>query len=106
MKIDELVELPWTWEGPNHIREGGNETFEYRVKELPDFFVLGESPQEARREAVPALRAFLQSYLENGEVPPVPANATSWRFTVPWRIAGSEASQAYASRDLIPIPAE
>lgn len=93
MTLDDLVELPWTWQGPNRITDSSGTSFEYRIEELPDFFVLGASLGEARREAVPALRAFLQSYLESGEVPTLPNSTSLWRFVVPWRSPTSEVRQ-------------
>jgi predicted RNase H-like HicB family nuclease len=79
MNIDDLMMLPWTWQGPRPVAEGDEIThYELRVAELPDFFVAGESAKEAREEAAPALRAFLESYLEAGDLPPMPTRPDHW----------------------------
>jgi predicted RNase H-like HicB family nuclease len=52
--------------------EHGNEWWEIRIEELPDFFVAARTRDEAIAEAAPALAAFLESYLGRGELPPLP----------------------------------
>jgi hypothetical protein len=73
MTAREMVGLSWTWIGPTLERDDqGNEWWELRVGELPDFFVAATSAEEARMEAAPALEAFLQSYLNAGDRPRLP----------------------------------
>jgi len=79
--IDELVRLPWTWQGPTLRKEDDAEYWELRIAELRDFFVAGETRDEVVWEALPALRGFLDSYLSNGELPPLP-QPTSWRLYI------------------------
>jgi predicted RNase H-like HicB family nuclease len=76
-----MAGLGWTWEGPRQVTEDGVTHFELTVRELPDFFVAGHTRDEVLTEARPALAAFLQSYVENGESPPLPAD-DHWRITV------------------------
>ncbi len=88
MTLDEMMGLAWGWMGPAEVHEsGGTPHFEIRIRELPDFFVAGRSREEALAGSRPALRAFLQSYLDHGEAPPLPARRTvSWvvrRATMP-----------------------
>ena len=80
MTLGEMMHLPWGWEGPMEVREPNEEAhFELRVKELCDFFVAGRTPEEALANCAAALRAFLQSYLDAGEEPPLPATREpSW----------------------------
>jgi hypothetical protein len=68
-----MVGLPWRWLGPTHERdEHGNEWWEVRIEELPEFFVAMPTSQAAIAEVGPALTAFLDSYLSQGETPPLP----------------------------------
>src|SRR5262245_25595879 len=93
MTLEQLLKQPWTWEGPRRGTESGETFFEYRIRELPDFFVAGETPEEADRERIPALRAFLESYVDNGEMPPLPAVVAAAGFFLIWatrvRLEGS-----------------
>lgn len=81
MTLDDMVALPWSWEGPREVQDDGNTYFELVIRELPDFFVAGKSRDEVLAEAVPALTEFLRSYLDNHEVPPLP-DSRNWRFSV------------------------
>lgn len=70
----QMVGLPWRWVGPTHERdEAGNEWWELRIEELPDFFVAAETHEGVIAEASAALTAFLESYVGAGETPPLPA---------------------------------
>lgn len=76
MKLGELTRLGWTWQGPVEVQDPvTGPHFEIRIRELPEYFAAGATREEAMVAAVPALRAFLQSYLDNGEQPPMPADA-------------------------------
>lgn len=82
LSINEMTRLPWTWEGPLKVLEDGATHYELRIRELPDFFLAAESESELMRELKPAMRAFLQSYLERGEQPPLPEPGTWEMFPV------------------------
>ena len=83
MTLDELMGLPWTWIGPRRVVDPDEgEYFELRVAELPDFYVAESTAMEARQEANPALRAFLASYTDAGEDPPVPTPSPFWQWLV------------------------
>jgi predicted RNase H-like HicB family nuclease len=69
-----MVGLPWQWVGPVHESDSsGNEWWEIRVRELPDFFVAAPTRKAAIAEVGTALEAFLESYAAHGELPPLPA---------------------------------
>jgi predicted RNase H-like HicB family nuclease len=70
--IEELMVLPWGWVGPFRVQEDGDTFWEARIRELPDFFVAGTSAPEVEEQCEDALRAFLMSYIEAGEEPPLP----------------------------------
>src|SRR5690349_20134700 len=75
MNINELLRLQWTWHGPALVQEAGSDPhFELRVRELPEFFVAGRTREEVLVASGPALYAFLLSYVDHQEVPPLPAN--------------------------------
>ena len=68
-----MVGLPWSWVGPTEEKdEHGNVWHELRVEELPDFFVAADSAKAVIAQAGAALEAFLESYLEQGQQPPLP----------------------------------
>jgi len=67
MTVEELLAYPWTWQGPFRVVDGGQQHWEMRVAELPGFFVAGETGDDVRREAIEALRAYLESFLESGD---------------------------------------
>lgn len=81
MTLDEMLKQPWTWIGPRHKAEDGDSYFELRVAELPDFFVLGETALAARDAARDALAAFLASYTDGGEIPPLPQQRAAWLWS-------------------------
>ena len=70
--IDKLMECRWTWQGPTMRQQDGEASFEMRIQELPDFFVAARTRDGVQMEMEDALRAFLLSYLDRGESPPVP----------------------------------
>lgn len=69
--VDLFLTLPWTIEREDDAYEGVP-SVELRVAELPGFVVCGETAEEAEEGFWPALGAFLSSYLDEGEVPPIP----------------------------------
>lgn len=68
-----LVGLPWTWEGPHRREENGAIWWELRIKELPGFFVAGDTKEVAIGESSDALEAWLQSMVDEPNWPPLPA---------------------------------
>lgn len=73
LTLQKLIKLPWRIRGPKLQRdEHGNQWWEIRVDELPEFMVAAETADEAIRDYLPALKAFLASYTERGETPPLP----------------------------------
>lgn len=73
----QMVAFPWAWQGPGRTPQRdahGNEWFEIRIVELPDFYVAAPTADQVIAEAGPALEAFLDSYLQEGEQPPLPAS--------------------------------
>ncbi len=93
--LDELVDLPWTWQGPTEVHDDGAAYWEIRVAELPEFFVAGETYDKVLSELPAALKAFLASYLERGESPPTPEHPERWRVVKVW----SPAQAAAATRE-------
>lgn len=78
-KLQELMAMPWTWVGPHKVTEGKKSHWELRIRELPDFLVAGSTEKEVKTEAAAALEAFLASYVDAGETPPLPT-LPQWRF--------------------------
>lgn len=73
MNAGDYLMLPWTIRGPARVTdEHGNTHYEMRVRELPDFLVAASSEAEALHDFRSALLIFLESYTNEGEVPPVP----------------------------------
>ena len=79
LTIEQLLAASWSWQGPKEVREDDRTHFELRVAELPDFLVAGETREEVLQEAAPALRAFLLSFVEREETPPLPERR-AWVF--------------------------
>lgn len=82
MTIDGYLRLPWTI-----IRSDRDDDGEYivlEVAELPGFVVACSTKDEVESEFWPALRAFLLSYLDNGDEPPIPAGAGRSGMTTRW----------------------
>ena len=80
-EVDELLKLPWTWIGPIRVEEDGRVQYEIRIDELPEFIVAARRKKQAIDEAVPALRAYLESFVEHGETPPLPRVSGEWQVT-------------------------
>ena len=70
--LELLMSMDWTLAGPREVRDEDGAFFEMRVAELPDFFVAARTEAEVRAEAEDALRTFLASYVDRGELPPLP----------------------------------
>lgn len=104
--LDQLVAMRWTWHGPRRVESDGSVHWELTIEELPDFFVAASSYDEVIAELRPALRAFLQSYVERGEAPPFPADPTAWHVQVLPVASGAERQRevpagAHITRDLV-----
>jgi predicted RNase H-like HicB family nuclease len=67
---DFYVRLPWTLVPSARDDDGTYLVLE--VRELPGFIVTGKDEEEIAAEFWPALEAFIESYLEDGEHPPLP----------------------------------
>lgn len=81
MVYEVLLGRPWGWVGPVEVTDEGATHFELRIRDLPDFFVAGVSRADVLNEALPALRAFLDSYPPHER--PVPeAKQGDWQTTV------------------------
>ncbi len=72
MTLEELMLQPWTWTEPMFVPDPEGAYWEQRVAELPDFFVAAAGRSDVMKEAPAALRAFLESYVDRGENPPLP----------------------------------
>ena len=83
MTLEQLLLLPWSWSDPIREVTDGVEQWVRTIRELPEFFVAGASVEELDEECGPALEAYLQSYLERGEEPPLPnPGRREWVFLV------------------------
>ncbi len=79
MKTETLLKLPWTWKGPRPVTEEGVTYWVVTVEELEGFVVAGETREEVEQERTDALAQFLQSYVDDGELPPLPP----WKVSMP-----------------------
>lgn len=77
-QIERYLQLPWTIELERHTDDG--DYIALRVAELPGFIVADRTVEGAEHVFWPALRDFLNSYLEAGETPPTPEG---FRITAP-----------------------
>ena len=78
--LAELINQPWSWVGPTRISDPeSGDYFELRIRELPAFLVAGKTRDETLGEAMDALEALLENYLERKEAPPLPAKRDVWR---------------------------
>jgi len=84
LSLDELLMLDWGWDGPREVTDDDESVYwEMRISELPDFFVAGDTHDEVLDELKPALRSFLQSFLDNDEIPSLPEGKRRWVFYQP-----------------------
>lgn len=106
LTLDEMLVLPWNWQGPKRTKnQDGSEHYEMRIAELADFFLAAESKDGVLDQLVPALKAYLQSYIERGETVPSPAAVGTWQFVVPQKQrAATETATVYATLSR-PVPA-
>jgi len=92
MTLEQLLLLPWTWDGPTVVHDPEGIYWEVRIQELPEFFVAAPTENELREELVPALAAFLRSYIDRGQEPPRPnPGRREWVFMINGRPVGVEA---------------
>ena len=101
--VESLMKKPWTLVGPTRVDAPEGTHFAIRIEELPDFFVAELSPREALAEFPDALRAFILSYLERDELPPLPE--PKWQIAeVAWRpIPGPRESLGLGSVEGSPV---
>ncbi len=80
--LQDLMLMPWTIRGPvERVDAHGQRWWEIRVLELPGFFVAAETEDESVMEYRPALSAYLASFVDREEEPPVPTPAkAAWQF--------------------------
>lgn len=73
--LEYYVSLPWTIRRSVDEREGCRTELILEIEELPGFVLAEHTEAELLAHYRPALECFLESYLEDGEVPPVPEAA-------------------------------
>jgi len=117
MTVAEYLRMPWTINRSVHHDDG--DYIALHVEELPGFVVAGRTDDEVEHLFWDALPAFLQSYLAEGEQPPLPnallanppqldlgvalevsyhrPNLTTWYPEQGARSVGSGLTQRYAS---------
>lgn len=71
--LELYLSLPWTIR--RSVRNDDGRYFVLTVDELEGFVVTGRTYDELNENFWPALSAFIQSYLEDGEEPPMPEKA-------------------------------
>jgi predicted RNase H-like HicB family nuclease len=76
MTLREMMQQRWSVVGPRQVELDGFPYWEIQVAELPDFVVAGETRAEVLNEYPAALEAFLRSFVEAGEDPPLPHHGT------------------------------
>jgi predicted RNase H-like HicB family nuclease len=72
MTLQEMLLLPWTWSEVGRQVTDGVDEYLRTIDELPGFFVAAASPDELYEEMAPALEAYLQSFVDRDEEPPLP----------------------------------
>jgi predicted RNase H-like HicB family nuclease len=98
LDVTELARLPWGWQGPRRVMEDGATHYELRIRELPDFFLAARTEEELMRELKPALRSYLQTYLDRNEDPPMPERLTWQMIPLP---VGPQVTQSAVNPGLV-----
>ncbi len=75
-RVQFLLRAPWTVVADPAAEQGKTVL---RVQELPEFLVVGSTGDDLVNEFWLALGSLLESYLEDGQDPPLPAG-----FRLPW----------------------
>jgi predicted RNase H-like HicB family nuclease len=70
MSLDDYLRMPWTVSRSVHDDDG--EYVALHIDELPGFVVAARDENELERLFWEALPPFLESYLSEGETPPLP----------------------------------
>jgi predicted RNase H-like HicB family nuclease len=70
MSLDDYLRMPWTVSRSVHDDDG--EYVALQIDELPGFVVAARDENELERLFWEALPPFLESYLSEGETPPLP----------------------------------
>jgi predicted RNase H-like HicB family nuclease len=86
MELHQLMVMPWSIHGPRKVIEEGSTHWEIKIQELPDFFVAATSRDEVLREYHGALQAYLQSYTDRQQVPPLPKEQNVWWVFSPAKV--------------------
>lgn len=68
--VEWLVRCPWTQRRTQHDTDQERPYWMLRIDEMPDFMLACDTAEALARETPDALRAFLGSYIESGEMPP------------------------------------
>ena len=76
MSVADYIALPWTVRRSEHDDDG--HYIALTVDELPGLVAAGRSEEEAEVAFWDALSAFLRSYLEAGEQPPLPSRPAAY----------------------------
>lgn len=99
-RIEDYLNLSWTT--LDSVRDDDGQYFVRRVEELPGFVVAARSESELEREYRAALRTFIESYLEDGEEPPLPSKTASLTWTGDaWETMGAS-SNSSAATEVVP----
>ena len=75
MRLAHYISLPWTVRRAEHDDDG--RYIALTVDELPGFVAAGRTEEEAEAAFWDAFPAFLRSYLDAGEQPPLPGRAVA-----------------------------
>jgi hypothetical protein len=87
------LSLPWTIERSEHHDDG--DYVALRVKELPGFLIASADEGELNAIFWVELEAFLRTYMDDGEEPPVPAGVgLKERLQVTPRVYASPSAEA------------
>ncbi|CAN5398670.1 hypothetical protein BH24GEM3_BH24GEM3_23850 [soil metagenome] len=72
--LEYYLSLPWTIQWSEEEEEDGR-FLVLEIAELPGLAIVGRTQAEVLLRYRPALELFLESYLMDGEEPPLPATA-------------------------------
>lgn len=73
--LEYYLALPWTIRMGKEEYEDGVREWVLEIEELPGFTLVADTQAELFLRYRPALELFLESYLMDGEEPPIPAAA-------------------------------
>src|SRR5689334_1461831 len=93
LTIQQMTVLAWTWQGPTKVSDEEGSHFELRIAELPDFLLAAETHGELLAELKPALRSYLQTYVDQGANPPLPP-LNRWNILAGFPLAAPQTGRA------------